>query len=66
MTIDASGSVDTLKLIHSDLVDADFQSCVLDQIKSSHVVVTPERLGVIISHRFRFTKKQLDKISFEE
>jgi hypothetical protein len=65
MTIDPAGTVDQLKLVHSDLEEPEFQTCVLDKIKSSRVVATPERLGVIISHHFHFKRKQLDQVSFE-
>ncbi len=65
MTIDASGAVNSLELIHSDLTDPDFQSCVLEKIKVARIEPTTERLGVVISHRFNFKKKQLDQLSFE-
>lgn len=65
MTIDPVGNVNNLKLIHSDFADLQFQDCVLQKIKATRVPATADRMGVVISHRFRFKKKQSDQLSFK-
>jgi outer membrane biosynthesis protein TonB len=66
MTIDPTGTVDSLEMIHSDLSDETFQSCVLEKIKASRQPATADRLGVVISHRFHFKKKDQGPLNFEE
>lgn len=65
MTITENGDVDLLKMIHSDLSDSEFNECVLEKIKSAKVPASSDRVGVIISHKFNFHKRNVGSLEFE-
>jgi hypothetical protein len=64
MTIDTQGQIDFLKMVHSDLDDSGFTDCVLENIREQKVQATAERMGVVISHKFNFRKRDIGSLEF--
>lgn len=64
-TFNKSGSVHALELVHSDFPEEQFQNCVTQKVKEMQTDVAPERIGILIAHRFKFHRKDETNIQFE-
>ncbi|MEK6554647.1 MAG: AgmX/PglI C-terminal domain-containing protein [Bdellovibrionota bacterium] len=64
MTIKYSGEIDYLRLVESDINDEDFKNCILAEVKSRRLTPTRERIGVLISHKFNFSKRTVSSVDY--
>jgi hypothetical protein len=64
MTVTAQGEIDQLKMIHSDMEDAEFTGCVMDKVKAKRLPASKDYAGMIISHKFNFHKKANGNVTF--
>lgn len=64
LTITPTGAIDQLDLVENELKDDEFTNCILTEIRTRHVPVTPERLASIINHKFSFKKRSPASINY--
>lgn len=59
-----TGEIDYLKLAESSIPDEAFTSCILEEVRGRRLEPTRERLGVLISHKFNFTKRTVSSLDY--
>lgn len=63
-SINRTGEIEGLKLASSDLNDEEFTTCLLNEVRARRIPVTPERLGVLISHKLNFKRRTPASIEY--
>lgn len=65
MMLSKAGTVEFLKLVHSDFSESQFEECVTEKVKEMRTPASTDRAGVLIAHRFKFHRNDQSNIDFE-
>jgi hypothetical protein len=65
MKLSNTGTVEFLKLVHSDFTESQFEECVTEKVKEMRRPASNDRAGVLIAHRFKFHRNDQGAIDFE-
>lgn len=63
-TLDTTGGIENLQLMRSSLGDADFNQCVIDEVKAQRFPASTHLAGQTISHKFNFHRKDPTQLDF--
>lgn len=66
MKLDMNGAINHLELVKNDLQDETFSQCVLNEIRGQRFPASSEKVGKLISHKFRFYRKDHSQMDFTE
>jgi hypothetical protein len=64
MTIKNTGEIDYLKLAKSDMPNEEFNNCILAEVGTRRLEPTRARLGVLISHKFNFSRRNVSSVDY--
>ncbi len=64
MTIKNTGEIDYLKLAKSDMPNEEFNNCILTELGTRRLEPTRARLGVLISHKFNFSRRNVSSVDY--
>jgi len=62
--INHEGKISYLELAQTDIPDKTFMGCILDKIRGARFPAPKERVGVLISHKFKFKRSDSGHASF--
>ncbi len=66
MKIDKNGAINHLELVKNDLQDEVFTQCVLNEVRGQRFPASAAKVGQLISHKFKFYRKDHAQMNFED
>lgn len=64
--LDTNGAINHLELVKNDLQDEVFTQCVLSEIRTQRFPASTGKMGKMISHKFKFYRKDKSQMDFTE
>ncbi len=66
LKLDTNGAINHLELVKNDLQDETFTQCILSEIRGQRFPASSAKVGQLISHKFKFYRKDHSQMDFTE
>ncbi len=64
--LDKRGKVSSMEMMHSDLADPEFKSCLLEKMKKMTFKPPPKAIPTLVAHKFNFHKRSPASLNFRQ
>ncbi|MGZ3723972.1 MAG: AgmX/PglI C-terminal domain-containing protein [Bdellovibrionales bacterium] len=64
--LDPRGKISSMEMVHSDLEDETFTSCLLDKMKKMTFKAPPKARPTLVAHKFNFHKRSPSNVNFKQ